>query len=155
MTPRLSVSSVLLAFVALFVSASASAHESDVVSAREREIAQDLKSAGPTETKGIEAAVVKGTIPLAADFPALAGRVMRAREVTLLPGGVVAVHQHESRPGVAYVLEGELVEHRNDADAPIVRRAGDAAFEKTGVIHWWENKTSGKARVLVVDIVPE
>lgn len=131
------------------------AEEKNLVSEHERGIAQKLGAAGPTETKGIESAIVKGTIPLVHDFPALEGRMLRAREITILPGGVVAVHQHESRPGVAYVLEGELIEHRSDEAAPLVRRPGDVSLEKAGVIHWWENVSTGKARVLVVDIVPE
>ncbi len=55
---------------------------------------------------------------------------------------------------MAYVLEGELIEHRSDESAPVTRRAGAAAFEKTGVVHWWANESSRVARVLVVDIVP-
>jgi quercetin dioxygenase-like cupin family protein len=80
--------------------------------------------------------------------------MLRAREVTVLPGGQVAVHQHTSRPGAAYILEGELIEHRNDTTGPIKRIKGAVAFEKTGTIHWWKNESSAKARVLVVDIVP-
>lgn len=127
----------------------------DVVSERERAVARELGSAGPTETKGIGAMLMLGATTLGADFPALEGRSIRIREIELLPGGVVAVHKHELRPGVAYVLEGELVEHRNDSPEPIVRRKGDVAFEKTGVIHWWENLSDAPARVLVVDIVAE
>ena len=150
-----SIPIVLFTCAAWLAATPALAGEKDFISEHERGIAQKLGAEGPTETKGIESAVVKGTIPLVQDFPALAGRMMRAREISLLPGGVVAVHQHESRPGIAYVLEGVLVEHRNDSPDPIVRRAGDVALEKAGVIHWWENKTTEKARVLVVDIVPE
>jgi quercetin dioxygenase-like cupin family protein len=32
---------------------------------------------------------------------------------------------------------------------------GEAAFEATGVTHWWRNEGSTTARALVVDIVPE
>jgi len=82
------------------------------------------------------------------------GRVLRAREIVIAPGGVIAVHEHNTRPGVAYILEGEIVEHRNDSDKPVLRRPGDAAFERTGVAHWWENRSDKPVRALVVDIVP-
>ena len=71
------------------------------------------------------------------------------------PGGVVGVHQHARRPGVLYMLEGELVEVRNDSKTPFQRGVGDVSFEKGGVIHWWRNDSGAEAIALVVDIVPE
>lgn len=121
---------------------------------REYGIAREQGAEGPTETRGIESVVALGSIGLGEDFAALEGRVLRARELTILPGGVVAVHQHDSRPGVAYILEGTMTEHRNDAEGPIERGPGKVAFEKTGVTHWWSNDTEHPARALVVDIVP-
>jgi quercetin dioxygenase-like cupin family protein len=134
---------------------SSASGEKDVVPQQELEKAQGLGAEGPTETVGIESSVVLGTMLLSGEFDGLDGHVLRAREVVVLPGGQVAVHQHESRPAVAYVLEGQLVEHRNDEEGPITRAVGAVAFEKTGVIHWWKNESTEKARVLVVDIVPE
>jgi quercetin dioxygenase-like cupin family protein len=125
-----------------------------VVPSSEYKIAQELAAEGPTETTGIESAKVLGTMSLAGEFAGTEGHMLRVREVTVLPGGQVAVHQHNSRPGAAYILEGELVEHRNDADEPVIRPAGAVALERTGTIHWWKNESSAKARVLVVDIVP-
>jgi quercetin dioxygenase-like cupin family protein len=126
----------------------------NVVPSSEYKIAQELGAEGPTETFGIESAEVLGTMSLAGEFAGTEGHMLRVREVTVLPGGQVAVHQHNSRPGAAYVLEGELIEHRNDADAPLTRVTGAVALEKTGTIHWWKNESSTRARVLVVDIVP-
>lgn len=121
----------------------------------EREIAQEKGFAGPTETTGIESSILLGSIQLQDDFPALADRVLRVRVVTLLPGGTVQAHEHDTRPGVAYVLEGQLTEHRNDHSEPIVRGPGAVSFEKSGVVHGWVNEGSAKARALVVDIVKE
>jgi quercetin dioxygenase-like cupin family protein len=123
----------------------------EVVPDRERQISAE----GPTETRGVESVTVLGAITLSDEFPGMEGRQLRAREIVIGPGGVIAVHRHDQRPGVAYILDGEIVEHRNDADGPITRRAGDAAFEKTGVIHWWENTSEAMVRALVVDIVEE
>ncbi|MEZ5277986.1 MAG: cupin domain-containing protein [Opitutaceae bacterium] len=158
---RLSLISTFLAGAVLAVVSvtfghveSSEAEEISIVPAHERATAKDLGMAGPTETKGVSGVVKLGAISLEQDFPELADRKIRAREITLLPGGTVAVHQHESRPGVAYVIEGELVEHRNDQPDPVIRRAGDTAFEQSGIVHWWENRSQEPARVMVVDIVP-
>ncbi len=51
-------------------------------------------------------------------------------------------------------IKGELTEHRAGMDGPVVRKAGDVAFEQTGVTHWWKNGSGKPARALVVDIVP-
>ncbi len=126
----------------------------EVVPEHEREIARDLAATGPDANRGVEAVHALGALLLGGEFPGLEDRQLRAREIVISPGGVIAVHQHEGRPGLAYILEGEIVEHRNDADGPILRRAGDIAFENTGVIHWWENASDARVRALVVDIVP-
>ena len=125
-----------------------------VVPEHEKEIAQKLTVEGPTETIGIESSLILGTISLDGEFEGTDGYMLRVREVTVLPGGQVAVHQHNSRPGAAYILEGELIEHRNDSDGPLKRQTGDVALEKTGTTHWWKNESTAKAKVIVVDIVP-
>ena len=124
-----------------------------IVPDKERDTAQSLAAEGPTVNQRIESVEVRGVISLEGEFTTLQGRVLRAREITILPNGHVAVHQHQSRPGMAYILEGELIEYRNDQSAPITRKVGDISVEKTGVIHWWANTSSTKARVLVIDLI--
>lgn len=124
----------------------------DVVPAQERERAAGQGFDGPTENRAIAPIVTLGAVDLGSEFPGLAGRQLRAREITVLPGGVVAVHQHNGRPGLAYILEGTIIEHRNDHPDPIVRTVGAVAFEKTGVTHWWENVSTAPVRALVVDV---
>jgi quercetin dioxygenase-like cupin family protein len=126
-----------------------------VVPQAEHARAQELKASGPTANRGIESVKVLGTVPLAGEIEGAGKRVLRARELVIAPGGVVGVHQHDQRPGVAYVLEGEMTEFRGERGEPIVHRAGSAAFEWSGVTHWWENRGSTRARALVVDLVPE
>lgn len=133
------------------------AHDKDgpvVVPQTERDLAAKNNLSGPTQNKGIRLIKPIGTVELGGEFPTTAGRQLRARELVIEPGGVVAVHQHDARPGMAYILEGEIVEHRNDQPQPLLRKAGDAAFEKTGISHWWENRSPYPVRALVVDIVP-
>jgi len=125
-----------------------------VVPDHEKKIARDKALDGPTKTHGIAGVKALVALHLGSEFAAMEGQQMRARELVIEPGAVVAVHQHERRPGFAYIVEGEMIEHRNDQEGPIVRRAGDVAVERTGVSHWWENRSGKRARAIVVDIVP-
>lgn len=108
---------------------------------------------GPTQTHGVVSIEELGVIDLGEEFPAMQGRQMRARIFSIAPGGVIAIHAHEQRPGYAMILSGAIVEHRNDASGPIVRNARDIAIEKGGVAHWWENVSGDAVKALVVDIV--
>lgn len=156
--PQLAIST-LFGLTLSFVIASSPVHAHDkdglvVVPQAERDLAAKKNFPGPTQNKGIRSVTPVGAVELGGEFPLTAGRQLRARELVIEPGGVVAVHQHDARPGVAYILEGEIVEHRNDQAQPLVRKAGDVALEKTGVSHWWENRSRYPVRALVVDIVP-
>lgn len=138
----------------LGVAATAAARDEAVTPRAERERAQVLQAEGPKDSRGVTAIDALGSVSLAGEIPDDSDRVLRARELTIAPGGIIAVHQHEQRPGVAYILEGEMLEHRNDREEPVLRRAGDTAFERSGVTHWWENVSDTPVRALVVDIVP-
>lgn len=146
----------LLIIVLLMIHGQASAHDDHkhVVPEHEYVIAQEAKAGGPKVSQGIESIAALGSVSLEGELPGLTNRMLRARELVIAPGGVVAVHQHDGRPGMAYILEGEIIEHRSDAEAPITRSAGAVSFEKTGLTHWWENKSDKPVKALVVDIVP-
>lgn len=66
----------------------------------------------------------------------------------LLGGNFSALDSHDSRPGVAYLPEGPFTERRGPAYSPVVLQTGEAAFETTGVTHWWRNKISELVRAL-------
>ena len=121
----------------------------------EHDIATRKKLAGPTENKGISSVKLLGAQNLGNDFAAMRGHMLRAREIVIEPGGVIAIHEHNARPGVAYILEGEVIEHRNDQPQPIKHSAGSTAFETSGVAHWWENRSNKSVRALVVDVLSE
>lgn len=143
--------------ILLLAAGTASAHDSEahgVTPEAERERARELRADGPQESRGIEGVEGLGSVSLAGEIPDDSDRVLRARELRIAPGGVVAVHRHEQRPGVAYILEGSIVEHRNDAAEPVVRGPGAVAFERSGITHWWENRGDTPVRALVVDVVP-
>ncbi len=125
----------------------------EVVPAGERTKVDLAGTGGPVETRGVLSTRVLGGLDLGQDFRAMQGYRMRARVVTLDAGGVIAVHQHDSRPAVAYLLEGEVTEVRG-GEQSISYAAGQAAFEQSGLVHWWENRSQAPATVLVVDIIP-
>ena len=116
--------------------------------------AAEMDATGPRKTTGIKALRILGTVPLAGEFEKPDERVLRGREIDVEPGGLVAVHRHDGRPGLAYIVSGQLTEHRVGVDRPVVKKAGDAVWERTGTIHWWENEGDTVARVIVVDLVP-
>ena len=106
----------------------------------------------PTETKGIRSVEVLGQIHLNAEFEGFqSDTLMRFRRLTIEPGGVVAQHEHQQRPGVAYILSGTITEHRNGEVR--VCHAGDLAYESSGVTHWWTNPSKDEVVAVVVDIV--
>ena len=116
--------------------------------------AAEMDATGPRKTTGIKALRILGTVPLAGEFENPEARVLRGREIDIAPGGRVAVHRHDGRPGLAYIVSGQLTEHRVGVDKPVVKKAGDAVWERTGTLHWWENEGDTVARVIVVDIFP-
>lgn len=144
----------------LLVTGGATAHEAPddhghrVVPDSERETARQLKAHGPQENRGIEAVTLLGEQSISGEEWVGDRRRMRVREIVIQPGGVVAVHQHQGRPGMAYILEGSILEHRSDSDGPIERTRGAVSFEKTGITHWWENTGDDIVRALVVDLIP-
>jgi len=107
----------------------------------------------PTAQVGVVVRRLGGQ-PLDQDFRALQGRELRLRELTIAPGGSITLHRHDQRPGVAYILEGQMTEWRGPGFTPRVIGPGEAVFEATGVSHWWRNEGTTPARALVVDIVP-
>ncbi len=127
---------------------------SQAVPEKEKKHAKKMNFEGPQKTTGIKNVRLMGTVALAGQFDDLENRMLRAREIDIEPGGKVAVHQHNKRPGVAYMVSGELIEHRK-GKKPVVKKAGDTAFEWDGVVHWWENKSDKVARIIVVDLVPK
>ena len=134
--------------------ASVSEEQGGVVPESEKTLAQKKELKGPTKTQGIEGVNTLMRLDLGEEFSCMKGKVLRARELSLGPEAVVAVHEHTHRPGMAYILEGEMTEVRNDGKGAQVRRAGEVSLERTGVAHYWENRSGSPARALVVDVVP-
>jgi len=106
----------------------------------------------PQETQGITAVEALGFINLQEEFSDLDTPLFfRLRRLEIAPGGSVAIHEHDQRPGVAYILSGSITEYRQDEE--LIRTAGDHAFEYTGIRHGWSNHTQAPVQALVADVL--
>ncbi|MGX6647864.1 cupin domain-containing protein [Maricaulaceae bacterium MS644] len=81
--------------------------------------------------------------------------MLRLRTVTVPPQGIVPLHSHEDRPGIVYIVSGELVEYNSYCDVPITHREGETtpAFGP-GVSHWWSNPSDEPVIAVSTDVVP-
>ena len=104
----------------------------------------------PTVTKGVKISPPTA-LDLSQELDGVDGRQLRLRIVTIDPGGVIAVHTHNGRPGVAYILQGTLTEHREGSGA-IERHVGESWSEGKDTTHWAENTGDGAVVVLAVDV---
>jgi quercetin dioxygenase-like cupin family protein len=93
-----------------------------------------------------------GTVDLGAEIEGLAGRQLRMRMVTMEPGAVFGpTHDHKDRPGIVYVLEGAITDHRNGVATDYGPGLGWPEDRET--MHWLENRGSVRAVEISVDIV--
>jgi len=102
----------------------------------------------PKSNKGLDAKVVS-TIDLAPDMP---GYQLRLRTITVEPGGVAGLHSHKDRPEFVYILEGTLMELREDGSTKQYKPA-DVITGSRDVTHWAENRGTGKVVFVGVDIL--
>ncbi len=110
---------------------------------------QSRLTAPPTEAKG-SATQALGSIDLGPEVN-LAGHQLRARAVTIEPGGHLAAHTHRGRPTMEYVAQGTVIEVRNGV--AIEHKAGTMVPATNGVTHWWENHGTVPVVLVPVDVV--
>jgi len=91
---------------------------------------------------------------LSKDPIALQGRLFRARELIVQPGGIVPWHDHGNRPAMIYIVSGEIHEYASTCAAPILHKAGEVAAEKAPTQHWWKNNGRQKTVLISVDLFP-
>lgn len=105
---------------------------------------------GP-ETKGVTIQSL-GTVDLGPELPGLEGRELRMRLVTMAPGAVFGpVHDHKGRPGIVYVLQGVITDHRDGVATDYGPGLGWP--EDRNTLHWLENRGTVPAVEISVDIV--
>ncbi len=104
----------------------------------------------PKKTQGLEVKPLE-LHDLKMQIPKMDGYQLRARSITIKPGGTIAEHSHAKRPGVVYILEGSMTEHRGDV-ARVVK-AGDTWTEASDTVHWMENTSGKPCTIIAVDLV--
>ncbi len=91
-------------------------------------------------------------LDLGPEIGGMAGRQLRMRMVTMEPGAVLGpVHDHRDRPGMVYVLQGTITDHRDG----VAREYGPGPGwpEDRNTTHWLENRGTTPAVEISVDIV--
>lgn len=108
------------------------------------------KDMPPKETSGLDVQLYHNH-SLGAQLAPMEGYTLRGRRITFAPGGGTNEHSHADRPGIVYVLEGTLDEHRGDTKRVVV--AGDTWVEEADTVHWIKNTSDKPAVVLAFDLV--
>ena len=103
------------------------------------------------ETRGV-ATELLATVDLGPEIEGMAGLQLRMRRVTMEPGGVFGpLHDHAGRPGIVYVLQGTITDHRDGIATDYGPGLGWP--EDRSTLHWLENRGSAPAVEISVDIV--
>jgi len=91
-------------------------------------------------------------VDLGPEIEGMAGRKLRMRRVTIEPGGVFGpLHDHVDRPGIVYILQGTITDHRNGVATEYGPGVGWP--EDRNTLHWLENRGTVPAVEISVDIV--
>ncbi len=92
----------------------------------------------PTKSKGISVTKL-GIVPRESmtKQTGLEGYVLQLRLATVEPGGQIARHDHTTRPGLVYTLEGSWVEGRPEGDREYPAGEQTALIEDADTDHWF------------------
>jgi quercetin dioxygenase-like cupin family protein len=103
------------------------------------------------QTKGISVQLLE-TVDLGPEIEGMAGRQLRMRLVTFEPGAVFGpLHDHKDRPGMVYILQGTITDHRDGTATDYGPGVGWPEDHNT--LHWLENRGTTPAVEISVDIV--
>ncbi len=103
----------------------------------------------PTQPKGMK--VIKtAALDLGPQIEAMQGWRMGVRVVQIEPSGHFVMHSHKDRPGMAYIIQGVLTEHR--VGGTTENRAGDIMVENKDTTHWIQNNGTEPVLFLAIDI---
>lgn len=108
----------------------------------------------PSEHKGL-------TVESLGDIPessmqttiGLTGKKLQLRAITIDPGGQIAKHSHETRPGLVKVISGEWVEGRPEGETAFGAESAEGIIEDEDTVHWFFNRGDEPATAIVCDIV--
>lgn len=103
------------------------------------------------ETRGVAVDLLE-TLDLGDEIEGMHGRALRMRMVRIEPGGVFGpLHDHKDRPGVVYILQGVITDHRDGVATDY--GPGRGWREDRNTTHWLENRGTTPAVEVSVDIV--
>lgn len=103
------------------------------------------------ETRGVTSEPL-ATIDLGPEIEGMAGLQFRMRKFTFEPGAVFGpLHDHKERPGLVYILEGTITDHRDGVATDYGPGLGWPEDHDT--LHWLENRGTVPAVEVSVDIV--
>jgi quercetin dioxygenase-like cupin family protein len=103
------------------------------------------------ETQGVTSELL-ATLDLGPEIEGMEGRQLRMRRVTMEPGGVFGpIHDHKDRPGLVWILEGTITDHRDGVSTEYGPGVGWP--EDRNTTHWLENRGTARAVEISVDIV--
>lgn len=110
---------------------------------------------GPTEHQGLTVEKL-GVIEeeMLRRQTGLEGYFMQLRAITIAPGGQIAEHSHEKRPGLVKVIAGATVEGRATGETEFAQDGADAVIEDGDTVHWFYNRTDAPATAIVCDLTP-
>lgn len=84
----------------------------------------------------------------------LEGHFLQLRAITIAPGGQIARHGHETRPGLVKVIGGEWVEGRAEGETSFAADDPTAIVEDENTVHWFFNRGDEPATAIVCDLNP-
>ena len=105
------------------------------------------------ETRGVTVKLM-AVLDLGTEIEGMGGRQLRMRMVTMEPGGVFGpIHDHKDRPGMVYILQGTITDHRDGVATEYGPGVGWPEDKNT--THWLENRGTTPAVEISVDIVTQ
>ena len=111
--------------------------------------------APPTEHKGLGVeklgVISEDSIKAAVG---LEGHFLQLRAITIDPGGQIAKHGHEVRPGLVKVIDGAWVEGRESGETTFDADTPAAIIEDENTVHWFYNRGDAPATAIVCDLNP-
>ena len=123
----------------------------DLRSSKDGETSTMSHDEAAPETKGVTAELLT-TVDLGPEIEGMAGRQLRMRMFSYEPGAVFGpIHDHKDRPGVVYILDGTITDHRNGVATDYGPGVGWP--EDGDTTHWLENRGTVPAMEISVDIV--
>lgn len=103
------------------------------------------------DTRGVTSELLE-TLDLGPEIEGMAGLQLRLRKFTFEPGAVFGpLHDHKGRPGIVFILEGTITDHRDDMATDYGPGVGWPEDHNT--THWLENRGAVPAVEISVDIV--